>query len=583
MSFKRLIGQEKCKSRLGSGLLASLVALLFLLVSFQVLAASGSGVNYVHAQQGPISFVSALWVGGGAIPGDTDAELNVTIQNLNSIPIFGVQEQLNLSSGPLLNSTNGLVANSVVQGSVLPGDLGAAVFYLNIPSSASYSGPIYVPLVISYENGTASTTQVLSIPITVDQPMPLKIVTTGWAATSNGTVLGIGSGGAQGDLEDFFIIQLLNPNPFSVNSISGIISYNIDDLYNSTGGNTSSYSSSTPTVVSPDTDATLSFPVNISPNATIGTVLISVTLNYNDPWYHALNQTDVTTAQIYGASTVLLKQVSNVVEAGQTSPISFVVTNVGTSPMYIPTLTLTLRSGLIVTGNTTSPARNPTINPGGSTTFSFNITTASNFPVGTYHATAIVYYDNQFGIKERAAFATSVLVAGTISLSFESVQPVQNYNNITVVANVINYGTSAANLTKANAYLYTVPNGTKASPTLLASTSAYIGTVSPLAPSFFTIVLPYVSQDTPMSANLTIVLSYQNGTGSSLQTTNSTILSLLPSSQLPQPPGLPQLVIIGGAVVVVIIVAIVVGLLFVRRSKRNGPHAQAPESSSAEA
>ena len=547
------------------GILTSLLLALFLIASFQSLTYESN--LYVHAAQGPINFVSAVWVGGGAIPGDNDALLNVTIQNLNSVPIFGIQEELNLSAGTLLNTTNGVIANSVVQASVQPGDLGAAIFSLNIPVFANYSAPTYVPLIISYENATATNIQVISIPITVDKPLPLSIVATGWSGSSNGTVLALGSGGAQGDLEDFFIIQLNNPNPFSINSITGTISYEISNLYNSTGGNASTYSSSTPAVVPPNSDATLSFPVNISPNATIGAVPIIVSLNYRDPWFRALSQTDLTTAQIYGAATVSLKQVSTVIEAGQTSPISFVVTNIGTSPMYIPQLTLTLRSGMVVTGNTTSPARNPTINPGASTTFAFDITTASNFPVGTYQATADVYYDNEFGIRERAAFSTSILVAGTISLSFQSVSVVQNYNNLTVVANVINYGTSAANLTKANAYLSTVPNAT-GSRVLLASTSSYIGTISPLAPSFFTIILPYTSQNIPMSANLTIVLSYQNGTGVSLQSTNTTILSLLPLSQLPQPPGLPQVAIIGGAILLVIIIVLIVGFMYLKRRNR---------------
>jgi hypothetical protein len=562
--FEILVKNSRCNTRYRN--LASLLLIMFLLTCFQSLS-FGSDV-YVHAAQGPINFVSAIWVGGGAIPGDNDALLNITIQNLNSVPIFGIQEELNLSSGELLNTTNGFVVNSVVQGSVQPGDLGAAIFSFNIPASANVSVPTQVPLIISYENGTATTVQVISIPITVDQPMPLSIVATGWSGSSNGTVLALGSGGAQGDLEDFLIIQLNNPNPFSINSLTGTISYNINDMYNSTGGNTSVYSGSTPAVVPPNSDATLSFPVNISPNATIGTVPIIVSLSYQDPWFRALTQDAMTTAQIYGAATVSINQVSSVIRAGQTSPISFVVTNIGTSPMYTPQLTLTLRSGMVVTGNTTSPARNPTINPGASTTFAFDITTASNFPVGTYHATAIVYYDNEFGIRERAGFSTSILVAGTIILSFQSVNVVQNYNNVSVIANVINYGTSGANLTKANAYLSTVPNGSSSSRVLLASTSAYVGTISPLAPSFFTIILPYTSKNVPMSANLTIVLSYENGTGVSLQSSNTTIVSLLPSSQLPQPPGLSQTEIIGGAVVAVIIIVLIVSYLFLKRGKK---------------
>jgi hypothetical protein len=556
---------KKSKSRLICGFLLSAIFLLFLISSNQSLGIQNVVDNlYVHGSQQSVSLVGAVWVSGGAIPGDKSALLNVTVQNLNSVPIFGIQEKFDLSSSVLRNSTGGFTASSVVQGTIQPGALGSAVFKLNLPLGENYAGLIYVPLTVSFENSTISNVQSLSVPVSVDQPLPLSIERTGWSGNSNGTELALGSGGAQGDLSDFLVIQLLNPNSFSVHSLTATVSYNSHDMYNSTGGNSSSYSFSSPAVVMPNSLATLSFPVNISPNATMGQVPIAVSLNYEDPWFTPLNQSTKTQIVIYGSPTVSLKEISTIIRAGQTSTVSFEVTNIGTSPMYSPLLSLQLRTGLIVTGNSTSPARNPTINPGASTIFSFDITTANTFLVGAYHATALIFYNNQFGLRERAAFSLSILIAGTISLSFQNLQLVQNYNNITVLANVINYGNSASNLTKVNAYLSTVANGTKHS-TQLASASSYIGTISPRAPSYFTLILPYVSQNVPMNVNLTIVLSYQNGSGVALQSTNTTIFGLLPSSQLVQPPGSSQLVTIGIGVVIVVAIAILFSILYLRR------------------
>jgi hypothetical protein len=116
----------------------------------------------------PITQLGSEWIGGSAVPGDTNRELNITILNLNPYQIVGVTEQLNLASVPFSNSTGGSLANAFVSSALKSGEAGSAIFTVNVLSNTStfYPNPVYVPLTVFYLNNVSQSVTVgLSVPV----------------------------------------------------------------------------------------------------------------------------------------------------------------------------------------------------------------------------------------------------------------------------------------------------------------------------------------------------------------------------------------------------------------------------------
>jgi hypothetical protein len=153
--------------------ISALVIVSFLLLSSLVLPGlSNWNKNKVmlfsSASSPPITQLGSEWIGGSAVPGDTNRELNITILNLNPYQIVGVTEQLNLASVPFSNSTGGSLASAFVSSALRSGEAGSAIFTVNVLSNTStfYPNPVYVPLTVFYLNNVSQSVTVgLSVPV----------------------------------------------------------------------------------------------------------------------------------------------------------------------------------------------------------------------------------------------------------------------------------------------------------------------------------------------------------------------------------------------------------------------------------
>jgi hypothetical protein len=519
------------------------------------------------ASQNPISVANISWVGGVGIPGDVDALLNVTIQNLNSFAIYGITEQLNLSSTPLDNLSGGVIVNSFIGLQLSPGQAGSSTFPVNIPGSVS-TGDFAAELSIDYSSTSGSANQTQSILIPVKTPNQLMVTGESWSGS-----MGTPNGGFPGDRGDVLNLRITNTNQFSITSLLGEIDLNPQEMSNVSGGVLALSNESMSQSVLPDQSQVLSFVLNISPNATIGELPISLSLNYQDLFSATVSQTAQVSVTIYGLALATLVEVNQDTEMVGVSTVSFVVRNVGAAAMYSPAVKLRLPSSLVVTANFTTPTNLPQINPGGSETFSFNITAAAGATIATYPGTVLVTYDDQFGDPRNASFAVQITVVGTIDLVIQDEQIVQNIANVTVTGLIVNYGTAEAILTEAYGYM----NKTGSLNQSLGSGSSYLGTISSKAPAFFSVVIPYSIQPVSQSVTLTIVFEYQNATRQISVVSNTTSFLLLGSKQLPQPPGRGQELAIGVGVSAVVIVAVVVSLFFyLRRRKGVNGHRETP-------
>jgi hypothetical protein len=516
-------------------------------------------LNRAYGLNDPVKFVSEAWVGGAAIPGDSGAQLNVTIQNLNNYAIVVTTIEMNLSY-PIENLTGGSVASSFIPGQIGPGDLGTATFVLNIASCASCTGQYSIPMAVSYSGNNQQSNQTLSVPLTITQPKKLSIVTSNWPH----------NGGFQGDRNDTLDIQVINSNSFNVNSLVGTIVYNYSVLSSASGNNATDFLS-TPSVVGPGQTATLSFVVNVASDAPPGPAPVDIYLSYRDQWGTSLNTTSSLYIEIYGNPVVSIAQLSQSVQIIGTSTVSFFVRDVGATAMYSPSVSVNLPTGLTVTANFTKPSVIAEIVPGSGATFSFNVTAGKGISLGGYRGTLSVSYTNEFGTPNKATFTIAINVVGKIQLVVIRQQIVQTLTNITISGTILNYGTAPALATQVFAYL----NETGSSSQGLGSAFTYIGTINPLTPSYFTITMSYPPQKSELATTITLRLVYENSTRITDSVANSTSFLLLPASQFAQPPGITQTALILVGLLSTIIITSVASFLYFRTRRTHNQNQEA--------
>lgn len=515
--------------------------------------------HYSSATSGSsgIAIVSSGWVEGGAIPGDTGAQFNVTVQNLNSYSIIVTSIQMNLYY-PLENSSGGSVANSFIIGQIGPGDIGTAIFTLNVLSCVNCAKTYSLAMVIDYFGNNQQLNQTLGVSVSITQPKPLLLFNPYW----------IHSGGFVGDRNDTLNLPVVNNNPFPVESLVATILYN-ESILSSVSGNVATDFLSSPSVVLPGQTATLSFLLNVASDAPVNETTANVFLFYQDERNTLLNQTSFTDIPIYGNPVVSISELSQSVQIIGTSTVSFLIKDVGTTPMYTPSVSVALPTGLTVTGNFTKPSIIPEIYPGSSAIFSFNVTAGNGASLGGYRGTLTVSYMNEFGTPNKAVFTIAINVVGEIKLVIISQQVVQTLTNITVSGTILNYGTAPALATQIFVYLNETGSSSMQP---LGSSFSYIGTVNPLTPSYFTVTMSYPLQKSTLPATITLRLVYENSSRISDSVVSETPYTVLPASQLSQPPGLTQTTLIVVGLISTIVIVSVISFFYFRTKRKIGNH-----------
>jgi len=511
------------------------------------------------APQSPLNVIGAQWSFGSAQPGDNDAALNVTIQNLNSYSIFGVTEVMNLStvSSDLLNSTNGVTAKSYIpSGSVPMGGTGSATFRLNIPQANHVVNPIRVPMTVYYLNLTGSlVSQSLTVPVFLTQATGLTIAGAEW----------YNSNGVQGDPSDQMQVNVLNTNPFPIHSLSGTLHLNIDDFVSTTGKESVANEPGAMQTIPAKSLGALYFLVDVEPSAGIGAVSLTVSLGYQDQWGLVLNQSSLISINVFGFTSVSAVATHQTVSLnGQPSPVSFQVNNTGTAPIYSPRFVLSVPSPLTIASNSTFRAPALVLYPGQSVDYLASISAGPSAGLGAYSGTLTVTFTDQFGVSRSVNFATSFVVSGTTILHLEGVQITQSYGNVTVAGNIVDNGTSPASYMVINGTIGSVGSSQSAP---LGTGSQYIGTVSPKTPSFFTFTIPVTSPSSSAPAKISFVMDYQNAQGQKQASSANTPFVLESASQL-KPSSNPQYTVVLYALIAVVIVVVLVSFLYLRSSRR---------------
>jgi hypothetical protein len=345
-----------------------------------------------------------------------------------------------------------------------------------------------------------------------------------------------------------------------------------------TGGTiaSSDLTSYTTVINSGDTGA-VNFTVDISQNATPGPVQLSISFNYSaalgNTTYGEVTQTSV---EIYARASISLSSIATAAVFGNTSTISFGVTNNGQATIYTPSVTIKFPPSppsLVVTGSSQVNSSSQ-IAPGSSEVFSFNVTTTAKTAAGTHPGDLTVTYNDQFGDVDSSTFPIGVTVIGGIDLVLQSEKIVQTLGNLTVDGTLVNYGSSPA--------YFTMVSGTLSSTSVSGSsaTSDFVGAIQPRASAYFTITIPYSPEVSALQGvSVVLKITYQNITGAALSTANSTSFNLLPASQLPKSPGTEQILIIEAGIVAVVIVVGLISFLSFRQRRMNPKKEKAPKAS----
>lgn len=510
--------------------LFGIVIVLFLLVS---IVSSSTGIIGFRANasppQTPINLVSDTWNTGSAQPGDNNAILNVTIQNLGGTPIIGVNEQIDLSSVNIRNTTGGLTATSIVPLPEIPsGSLGVAPFELDILSNATYSAPVYVPLDIYYQTSTGGSIneQVFSLPLVITQPMLLTVAGSSWSSpfAENKS----SNGGVAGDQGDLLTLQVRNTNQFTIHSLSATLFLANSPFTNVTGGNEVTSVSSAPLTVAPTLTATVSFSMNISPNASIGSVPLSVLFTYFDQWNGLQSMNGTVSVPIYGSTSLSVVSLDDNVVVGASSVVRFLISNIGTAPIYSPSIVLTVPQPLTVTINGTFAAPGITLAPSADMIYEATISTGPNSPEGVYPATLAFTYVNEFGAPAQLKLSFGFTLAASVDLVIQDLSFIQTLDNLTASGVILNEGQGSAFYTQGTATLIGSNNKT------MGQASTYLGEIDPNTPVPFSILIPFSAQSNPSEATVNIVLNYQNNFGTAGQLSSNTSIKLQSQSELAQ-------------------------------------------------
>lgn len=230
-----------------------------------------------------------------------------------------------------------------------------------------------------------------------------------------------------------------------------------------------------------------------------------------------LDQSDTSRNQTASVGFVLVQPVTQVsvealatdISVGQTSRVSFLISNTGTAPIYSPTFSLTVPQPLAVTSNSTYSRSGLTINPGQSVKFNANITNGPKTPEGAYICTLTVSHSDKFGNTHSSSFSMGIVAFGRIQFVVQDEQIVQNANGVEISGTLLNQGTASAFYAQITANVTGSSN--------LGSGTTYVGEVDVNTPLPFSITVTHSPIESNMAARVTLSTTYQNDFGQVLE------------------------------------------------------------------
>ena len=199
-----------------------------------------------------------------------------------------------------------------------------------------------------------------------------------------------------GDLGNNLQIVLRNGGDFDVNDLSVKLVLP-DVLTNRTGGNILSAISTTTTAVSSTT--TFNFLVNINDQASIGTLSIPLTINYQTTDdLTGISISKEINVHISGRSFLKLTSSTQLLLPDESNDVEFIIINEGTANTGSIDLTLTIPSPLNLLGSD-NKWQLSSISPTKQTSISISLFAPISTAGNNYQITATMVYDNSFGTQ----------------------------------------------------------------------------------------------------------------------------------------------------------------------------------------
>jgi len=320
-------------------------------------------------------------------------------------------------------------------------------------------------------------------------------------------------------------------------------------------------------------EATVSAPSGSGGGSYSGTLTIS----YSDQYSNTYTQSVPVTLEV----AVPIRQVSetslsSVVMIGTPSTVRYRITNTGNVPIYSPSISLSLPSGLAVSTNSTYTRTGLELLPGQAIVYSANVTSGPKTSEGAYTGTLVASFSDQYGNQYSQTFSPGLVLVGGIVLVVQdlSATPASG-DTLTVSGTLLNEG-------QASAYYLRVTGSASGG----APGSTYVGEVDPNTPVPFSVTVPYRATSGTSAVDLTLVSNYLNDYGQSLSSKYATTASVQGTS-------LGSIGSLGGqgsgfsssatdliryVVLGVMLVAVVAGVIYVRRSRASGKESRKAKS-----
>ncbi len=268
-------------------------------------------------------------------------------------------------------------------------------------------------------------------------------------------------------------------------------------------------------VISPGVSVRYNAEVTTGTTATGGFYSGTLTIAYTDQFGDTHTQTvPVAFVVTLPVLQVTVSSISSQIAVGKSSQVSFMVVNSGTAPVYSPTFSLTVPSGLAVTTNATFSRSGLVINPGQTVKYVANVTDGPKTAEGAYISSVTVSYADQFGNAHTQAFSLGLVAVGGIQMVIQNERFSKNGTSVSVTGTLLNEGLAIAYYTQVSA---TLLSGT----TQIGSATQYIGEVDPNTPLPIAMSFTVPSTATNGTGSLELTANYQNDFGQSLQFKNS--------------------------------------------------------------
>jgi hypothetical protein len=324
--------------------------------------------------------------------------------------------------------------------------------------------------------------------------------------------------------------------------------------------------------LAPGASVTLSFSVFVSATAAGTPITLTLSSTYINPSGLSESFTSDTGFYVSNSNTstspvISVSEISNYVTTGIPSLVSIKISNAGLQPIYNPSFSLSTTSPLFVSANSTYSLMGGQIGSGSGVIYEPTISSGPSSTVGVYGGTLTVSYVNQFGVASTQVVQVSFTLTGRIVMVVQGELISQSSgSNLSISGTLLNEGTVSAYYATAVGYLQ------GSSPSNLFST--YIGEVDVNTPVPFTLTVPYTAGSSSTTANVSVLISYQDSFGRNLTYISSMPTTLLSAAQLSQQSSStattnhPGARATGGVfllTLIIIIVVVVVAVLAIRR------------------